>query len=87
MKKRILSVLLVAVLAISALAGCGGSGTTAQAESNFTVPEGGYDGSEVTITFYNTMGTNLKTVLDLSQKAQKQTYFLKPNCLKQKIGE
>jgi multiple sugar transport system substrate-binding protein len=64
MKKRILSVLLVAVLAISALAGCGGSGT-AQAESNFTVPEGGYDGSEVTITFYNTMGTNLKTVLDL----------------------
>ena len=65
MKKRILSVLLVAVLAISALAGCGGSGTTAQAESNFTVPEGGYDGSEVTITFYNTMGANLKTVLDL----------------------
>jgi len=65
MKKRILSVLLVAVLAIASLAGCGGSGATAQAESNFKVPEGGYDGSEVTITFYNTMGTNLKTVLDL----------------------
>lgn len=65
MKKRILSVLLVAVLAISSLAGCGGSGAQTQAESNFTVPEGGYDGSEVTITFYNTMGTNLKTVLDL----------------------
>ena len=64
MKKRILSVLLVAVLAISALAGCGGSGTT-QAESNFTVPEGGYDGSEVTITFYHTMGSNLTSVLDL----------------------
>ena len=29
----------------------------------------------------------LKTTLDLRQKAQKQTYFLKPNCLKQKIGE
>ena len=65
MKKRILSVLLVAVLAISALAGCGGSGTTTQAESNFTVPEGGYDGSEVTITFYHTMGSNLTSVLDL----------------------
>ena len=65
MKKRILSVLLVAVLAISALAGCGGSGATTQAESNFTVPEGGYDGSEVTITFYHTMGSNLTSVLDL----------------------
>jgi len=64
MKKRILSALLVMVLAISSLAGCGSTGT-AQAESNFTVPEGGYDGSEVTITFYNTMGTNLKDVLDL----------------------
>ena len=64
MKKRILSVLLVAVLAISSLAGCGGAGTT-QAESNFTVPEGGYDGSEVTITFYHTMGSNLTSVLDL----------------------
>lgn len=65
MKKRILSVLLVAVLAISSLVGCGGSGATTQAESNFTVPEGGYDGSEVTITFYHTMGSNLTSVLDL----------------------
>ncbi|MBQ3079508.1 MAG: extracellular solute-binding protein, partial [Clostridia bacterium] len=29
-----------------------------------TVPENGYDGSEVTITFYNTMGSNLTPVLD-----------------------
>ncbi len=67
MKKRILSVLLAAVLAIStfAMAGCGNSGTTNKAEANFEVPEGGYDGSEVTITFYNTMGTNLSAVLDL----------------------
>ena len=65
MKKRILSVLLVAVLAISSLVGCGGSGAATQAESNFTVPEGGYDGSEVTITFYHTMGSNLTSVLDL----------------------
>ena len=35
------------------------------AQSNFNVPEGGYDGSEVTITFYNTMGSNLASVLNL----------------------
>lgn len=67
MKKRILSVLLAAVLAIGtvAMAGCGNNGTTKQAEANFDVPEGGYDGSDVTITFYHTMGTNLSSVLDL----------------------
>ena len=31
---------------------------------NFAVPEGGYDGSEVTVTFYHTMGQNLRDVLD-----------------------
>ncbi len=31
---------------------------------NFTVPAGGYDGSEVTLTFYHTMGQNLSAVLD-----------------------
>lgn len=31
---------------------------------NFTVPAGGYDGSEVTLKFYHTMGANLKEVLD-----------------------
>ena len=31
---------------------------------NFDVPEVGYDGSEVTINFYHTMGSNLSTVLD-----------------------
>lgn len=37
----------------------------AKAEGNFTVPEVGYDGSEVDITFYHTMGTNLSDVLNL----------------------
>ena len=37
---------------------------TNKAQANFTVPEGGYDGSEVTITFYHTMGSNLQTVLN-----------------------
>jgi len=31
---------------------------------NFTVPTGGYDGSDVTIKFYHTMGSNLSDVLD-----------------------
>ena len=67
MKKRILSLLLAALLMLSAglLSACGqqpsepsapadepGSEPTAEPEgavSNFIVPEGGYDGSEVTI--------------------------------------
>jgi len=31
---------------------------------NFAVPENGYDGSDVTVTFYHTMGQNLRDVLD-----------------------
>ena len=69
MKKRILSALLAVVLLFGtfAMTGCGNTGTTTgnQTLSNFTVPEGGYDGSEVTIKFYHTMGSNLSTVLNL----------------------
>ena len=32
---------------------------------NFNVPDGGYDGSKQTITFYHTMGAALRDVLDL----------------------
>ena len=35
-----------------------------QIVGNFAVPEVGYDGSEVTVTFYHTMGQNLRDVLD-----------------------
>ena len=35
-----------------------------QVLGNFAVPEVGYDGSEVTITFYHTMGQNLRDVLE-----------------------
>lgn len=45
--------------------GPAGSGETQQVYSNFEVPAAGYDGSEVTITFYHTMGSNLQTVLNL----------------------
>ena len=35
-----------------------------QVVGNFAVPEVGYDGSEVTVVFYHTMGQNLRDVLD-----------------------
>ena len=41
-----------------------GGDKTEKPVGNFVVPEGGYDGSAVTIKFYNTMGANLRTVLD-----------------------
>ena len=66
MKRRhflslILAVLMIATVVL-ALASCG---SAKKGTVNFTVPEGGYDDSEVTITFYHTMGTNLTPVLDL----------------------
>lgn len=66
MKKRVIALLLVCVLALGmvAMTGCSSNGGKTKAEANFEVPEGGYDGQPVTITFYHTMGTNLKTVLD-----------------------
>ncbi len=72
MKRRILSFLLVLAMAFSLVA-CGGSGSkdndgsgssAGNTKGNFEVPEGGYDGSEVTIKFYHTMGANLRTVLE-----------------------
>ena len=38
---------------------------TGAGNNAFQVPEGGYDGSPVTITFYHTMGSNLSEVLNL----------------------
>ena len=61
MMKKILSVLLLVAM-IFVMASCGGNAK--KGIPNFDVPEGGYDGSEVTITFYHTMGSNLSTVLN-----------------------
>ena len=72
--KRIVATLLVIIMMMS-LAACGGSNApettapqtgdeTVKNVGNFVVPEGGYDGSAVTITFYNTMGANLSAVLE-----------------------
>ena len=84
-------ILLLVVMLVASLAGCGGGERTGEFMSideivenaqklsndpaseqnyektgtpNFTVPAGGYDGSQVEIKFYHTMGQNLKAVLD-----------------------
>jgi len=62
MKKIIALILAVTmVLSLGLLAGCSNSGSGSSGSSgsvgNFEVPENGYDGSEVTITFYHTMVT------------------------------
>ncbi len=80
MKKRILAMLLLVTMLLSLVAcgGNGNEGNVTptpteaqggeveapQTVGNFVVPEGGYDGSAVTITFYNTMGANLSSVLE-----------------------
>ena len=65
MKKRIFSILLLVsmLLGVFAMAGCQNGGNAVLA-GNFAIPEGGYDGSEVTIKFYHTMGSNLTDVLN-----------------------
>jgi len=60
MSKKILAILMAAVLLIGGLAACGGKGGS----GNFVIPEGGYDGSEVTIKFAHTMGAKLQEVLN-----------------------
>ena len=75
MKKRIIALLLLAVM-VMGLVACNTNkptettGNAGEVENNtpvtnFQVPEGGYDGKPVTITFYHTMGSNLTSVLDL----------------------
>ena len=62
MKKIIVALLLVATLLLScfSMAGCG-----KKAEENFELSAGAtYDGSEVELVFYHTMGANLRTVLE-----------------------
>lgn len=59
MKKRSLIFTLLLMLTL-VFAACGPK----KALPNFEVPEGGYDGSEITISFYHTMGSNLRDVLD-----------------------
>ena len=56
MKKLTAALLaVVMILGMVALTGCQNN-NAAVLSSNFEIPEGGYDGSAVTITFYHTMG-------------------------------
>lgn len=76
MKRRLLAIALIIVLALS-LAACtvngnnpsngnNGNNGSSKGTPNFNVPESGYDSSKkVEITFYHTMGSNLSDVLDL----------------------
>ena len=68
MKKKILSIVLLACMLVSlfAMAGCNKT-PTAKVDFNkgFEIPEEGFDTTkDVNITFYHTMGTNLSDVLD-----------------------
>ena len=72
--RRSIAFLLALVMMVGLLAACGNSNPQ-PAETNapevqcpvgnFVVPEGGYDGSPVEIVFYNTMGANLASVLEV----------------------
>lgn len=65
MTKKVLAVLMALTLLFTGIAmtSCNNGGS--KVASNFEIPENGYDGSEVTITFYHTMGSNLSSVLEL----------------------
>ena len=63
MMKRILAILMTVIMLVTGIVtmtSCNQNKTV----DTFDMPEGGYDGSAVTITFYHTMGENLRTVLD-----------------------
>jgi len=67
MMKRIVAMLLFVAMAMTMLAACNGTTTpgTTKGEVNFKVPETGFDAeTPITITFMNTMGSNLATVLE-----------------------
>ncbi len=64
MKKILVALLLVAsmLLAAGALAGCGTD--LSYFKQEYEIPENGYDGSAVTITFYHSMGQDSRKILD-----------------------
>ena len=65
MRKKAFLVLMLLVGALT-VAFCGGSAETGSASASgaFEVPAVGYDGSDVTLTFYHTMGSTKTPLLD-----------------------
>ena len=64
MKRIIASILLVVIMltgVVGTLVSCGGGGNQ---KPDFVMPEGGYDGSKVTIKFYHSMGAELQAILN-----------------------
>ena len=59
--KRIIALILMLAMAVTMLASCGGKKNSA---NDFVMPEGGYDGSAVTIKFYHQMGAGLQAILN-----------------------
>ena len=59
--KRIIALILMLAMAVTMLASCGGKKNSA---ADFVMPEGGYDGSAVTIKFYHQMGSGLQAILN-----------------------
>ena len=64
MKKKLGTIVMAGVMACTMTAGIALSGCGSKAAPDLVIPDGGYDGSEVTIKFYHTMGSNLTDVLD-----------------------
>lgn len=63
--KKVFAIVLLLAIVVASLSVFVACNNTTKREANFVVPEGGYDGSDVTIKFYHTMGSNLKDVLEL----------------------
>ena len=60
--KKLISIILTLTLVVTMVATLAACNT--KTPPNFDVPEGGYDGSNVTLTFYHTMGQNYQKILD-----------------------
>ena len=74
MKKSIVSLLLVIVLIFGMLVSMTSCFFSKKEMPNFQMPEGGYDGSEVTIVFYHTMGQTLQAELNKAIIAFNELY-------------
>ncbi len=70
MKRIVVSTILV----LSLLVGMFSMTSCRKEMPNFEMPEGGYDGSEVTIVFYHTMGQSLQGVLNSYIEAFNELY-------------
>lgn len=73
MKKKMGAILAAGVMSCAMVASIGMSGCFAQIDE-FEMPEGGYDGSAVEITFANTMGQKLLDILDPALERFKELY-------------